>query len=106
MLAGVDQAAGEVVVVDVGLGDVRDLHAGRGGGGLDAVDVPLGVDHEGVLPIVHEVAAVAELRGVDDDDVHDSFLPEVRKAVSDPLPKYPGGYLKSNTEGGAAQMRT
>ena len=65
------EPAGEVVVVDVGLGDVGDGDAGVAGGCLDAVRVPLRVDDQRHGAVMDEVAAVPELGGLDDDDVHD-----------------------------------
>ena len=65
---GQGQAAGDVVVVDVGLEHVADPHAFGGGQVEDAVDVALRVDHERHLPVVDEVAAVAQGRGLDRDD--------------------------------------
>ena len=62
------EPAGDVVVVDVGLEDVGEAHVVLLEQGEDAVDVALRVDHEGDLAVVHEVAAVAERRGLDRDD--------------------------------------
>ena len=69
-LAGKDEAAGDVVVVDVGFGDVGDPCARVRGGSQDAVGVALGVDDKCDLAVVNEVAAVPELRGFDDGYMH------------------------------------
>jgi len=66
--AGQGQAARHVVVVDVGLEDVGDLHPVGAREVLDPVDVALGVDDEGDLAVVHEIAAVAERAGLDGGD--------------------------------------
>ena len=62
------EPAGDVVVVDVGLEDVREPHPV----GLEhvehPVDVALGVDHEGDPPVVDEVAAVTQGGGLDHPD--------------------------------------
>ena len=63
-------AAGDVVVVDVGLEHVRDPHTGRCRRVQDAVDVALRVDHERDRAVVDQVAAVAEGGCVDREDVH------------------------------------
>jgi hypothetical protein len=62
-------SAGDVVVVEVGLEDVGDPNPVGGGQVEDAVDVTLRVDHECDLAVVHEIAAIAERRGVDGQDV-------------------------------------
>ena len=62
------EAAGDVVVVDVGLEDVGEAYAVLVEEGQHAVDVALRVDHERDLAVVHEVAAVAEGGGVDHED--------------------------------------
>ncbi len=62
------EAAGDVVVVDVGLEDVREAYGVLVEEGQHAVDVALRVDDERDLAVVHEVAAVAEGRGVDHED--------------------------------------
>jgi hypothetical protein len=46
--------------VQVSLGDVGDADAEAAGQGQDAVDVPLRVDHDRDLPVVGQVAAVAQ----------------------------------------------
>ncbi len=70
------EATGDVVVVDVGLGDVGDAHPELVDQGEDPVDVALRVDDEGDLAVVGEVAAVAEAGGGDRADVdHQYSLP-------------------------------
>ena len=64
------QAAGDVVVVDVGFQDVGDPHAALAGEVEDPVDVALGVDDHGDVPFGDQVAAVAESGGFDDGHVH------------------------------------
>ena len=54
--------------MDVGLEDVGEADAVLVEQGQHPVDVALRVDHEGDLAVVHEVAAVAERRGLDGDD--------------------------------------
>jgi hypothetical protein len=61
-------AAGDVVVVDVGLEDVRDRDVRLRGELEHAVDVALGVDDDRDPPVVGEVAAVTEGGRVDRDD--------------------------------------
>ena len=68
--AGQFQAAGDVVVVDVGFQDVGDPHAAVGGEVEDPVDVALRVDHHGDVTVGDQVAAVAETGGFDDGHVH------------------------------------
>lgn len=74
---GQDESAGDVVVVDVGLGHVGELDSSLVKQGFDAVDVALGVDDQPHLPVVDEVAAVPELGSVDDGDIHETFPPEL-----------------------------
>ena len=62
------QAAGDVVVVQVGLEDVGDPHPRPLRQGEHPVDVTLRVDHQGDLTVMGQVAAVAQGRGVDRDD--------------------------------------
>ena len=62
--AGQLEPAGHVVVVDVGLEDVGDPHAGRLGDAEDAVVVALRVDHQGDLAVVGQIGAVTQARGV------------------------------------------
>ena len=68
--AGQDQPAGDVVIVHVRFGHVRDGYPGVTGGRLDAVRVALRVDRQRHRAVVDQVAAVPELRGLDDDDFH------------------------------------
>ena len=72
--AGQDEPAREVVVVQVGLGDVRDPHARGLRGLLDPVRVPLRVDDERDLAVVDQVAAVPELGCVDGHDLHATIV--------------------------------
>jgi hypothetical protein len=62
-------AAGDVVVVDVGLDDETDLHPGHGDDAIEAVQVALRIDDDGEPPVVRDVAAVAELEGGENLDV-------------------------------------
>ena len=62
-------AAGDVVVVDVGLQHVGDAQAPLLGEVGDAVGVALGVDDHGDLAVGDEVAAVPQGRGLDGEDV-------------------------------------
>ena len=63
------QAAGDVVVVDVGLQDVADGPAALRQDRQDTIDVALRVDHHGGAAGGHHVGAVPELGGGDDDDL-------------------------------------
>ena len=65
---GQSEAAGDVVVVDVGLEDVGQPHLVLLQQVQDAVDVALRVDHEGDLAVVDHVAAVAERGRLDRND--------------------------------------
>jgi hypothetical protein len=67
---GEGEAAGQVVVVDVGLEDVGEPRPRVVEQGEHAVDVALRVDHQGHLAVVHEVAAVAQGGSLDRDDLH------------------------------------
>ena len=60
--------AGDVVVVDVRLDDMRDPHPGPRGRREHPVDVPLRVDHQGDLPVVHQVAPIPETGRLDRHD--------------------------------------
>ena len=62
---GERQSAGDIVVVDMGLGDVSDPHAPLLGQGRDAVNIPLRVDDDRHLAVVRQVAAVAKSRRLD-----------------------------------------
>ena len=62
------EAPGDVVVVDVRLEHVREAYAVLVEEVEDAVDVALGVDHEGDVAVVHEIAPVAQGRRLDRDD--------------------------------------
>ena len=63
-------ATGDVVVVDVRLRDRNDVDAGVGCGPLDRAEVVRRVDHDADATVVHEIAAVAQMRNLDRDDVH------------------------------------
>ena len=76
------EAAGHVVVVDVGLDHVADLQPARGDQVQDAVEVALGVDHHGDLTVGGEVAPVAETRRLDRLDLDNAVR----------LLPYPVGY--------------
>ena len=65
---GQGEAAGDVVVVDVGLEHVGEPHLVFIQDVQDAVDVALRVDHKGDLAVVDHVAAVAEGGRLDRDD--------------------------------------
>ena len=60
---GQGEAAGDVVVVDVGLEDVGQPDLVLGQQVEDPVDVALRVDHERDLAVVDEVAAVTQASG-------------------------------------------
>ena len=79
--AAVREALGEdssVVLIVVGAGADRDddLDAvlAASSGGFEPVRVALRVDHQCARAVVDEVTAVAQLRGVDRDDVHGMLL--------------------------------
>ena len=65
-------AAGHEVGVDVGLGDVRDADAERGGEGEVLVDVPSGVDDERLARggTADQVARLGELGVVEAVEQH------------------------------------
>src|SRR5215469_3749000 len=67
---GQREAAGDIVIVYVRLGDVGDAHASAGGQRGHPVGVPLRVDDQGGLTVVHEIAAVAELWRLDLEHFH------------------------------------
>ena len=62
--------AGEVVVVDVGIGDQRDVDPCLLGGPLDRGQVTRRVDDQAPSSVVDQVAAVPELGYLDGDDLH------------------------------------
>jgi hypothetical protein len=64
------QATGDVVVVDVGLGDGDDVDSGCLGRGLDMGAVARRVDHHADAAVVHQVGAVAQVGDVDADHAH------------------------------------
>src|SRR5687768_17161556 len=110
MGAGEDQAAGEVVVVDVRLSNVRDADSRGARSFLDPVRVPLRVDHQGHAAVMHQVAAVPELRGLDDNNVHASASFEGRDPGSGAetvqfcttLPGFPGVQARVDAGGVSA----
>src|SRR5690606_16192697 len=69
---GQGQAAGDVVVVQVGFGYVGEAYAEAAGRGDEAVDVAVGVDDHAGFAVVCQVAAVAQGGGLHrlDVDVH------------------------------------
>ena len=67
-LAGQRQPAGDIVVVDVGFEDVGDPHTCGSSELQDPVDVALRVDHQRDPPVVDQVAAVPQGRGLDRED--------------------------------------
>ena len=69
--AGQFQAAGEVIVVDVGFEYVGNLHAVVGDEVEYPVDVALRVDHHRGVTVGDQVAAVSETGGFDDGHVHE-----------------------------------
>jgi hypothetical protein len=73
--AGEGQAAGDVVVVDMGFHHMGDVDTGRVGQVDDPVDVALRVDHQRGGAVVGEVAAVAEAGGVDRQDLDHGWSP-------------------------------
>ena len=72
VLAGELEAAGDVVVVDVGLRDMRHGQPVLGEQVLHAVDIALGIDDQRRLPIVDDVAAIPQPGGIEDEDVRGS----------------------------------
>ncbi|GAA3310261.1 hypothetical protein GCM10017710_06520 [Arthrobacter ramosus] len=74
MLQGKDEATREVVVVEVGLSDMRDGHTGVSRCRFDAVGITLGVDHKRHRAVMDEVAAIPQLGRFDDDNFHDASL--------------------------------
>jgi hypothetical protein len=54
------EASAHIVVVDVGLGDVSDSHARLRRCLLHSVDVPLRIDDQGDVAVVHQVAPISE----------------------------------------------
>ncbi len=65
------EAAGDVVVVDVGLEDQAGGHAGAGEVPLDPVDVALRVDDHRHAAVVDHVTAVTELVCAENLYMHD-----------------------------------
>ena len=74
MVFGKLQSAGDVVVMDVGLGDMRDPHTRVGDGLVYPVGVPLGVNDHADFAVVEQINAVAQLGRFDRDYFHAGFL--------------------------------
>ena len=74
--AGQGQAAADVVVVDVRLGDMGDPDAFPLGQRGDAISVPLRIDDDGDLAVMGQVAPVAQGRRFDRQDLDHYRLPE------------------------------
>jgi hypothetical protein len=68
-LSGKEVATGDVVIVDMGLDHVGDPQSVFGDDGQYPVDVALRVDDHGVVPIVGDIAAVAQRGCVERDDL-------------------------------------
>jgi len=68
--AGQRVAAGHVVVVQMGLEDHRRLDAQLLQQRFDPVDIALWVDHDRAGAVTDDVAAVTQVRGLDDIDAH------------------------------------
>ena len=83
------RAAGDVVVVQVGFSDMGDGHARFTGGSFHAVRVPLRIDDKAHRAVVHQVAPVPQLRGIDDNDVHGILLGGARRASRPYRTAYP-----------------
>src|SRR5690606_23570754 len=62
---------GDVVVVQMRLGDMRDAHAPIPCQPLDPVEVALRVDHHTDGTVMDQVAAIPQRIGANDLDVHD-----------------------------------
>jgi hypothetical protein len=76
-LAGQCEAAADVIVVDVSLGDVRDACACRVGQRRYPVGVALRVDDDGHVAVMHQVTAVTESRRLNRDHFdHGRYPPE------------------------------
>ena len=68
-LAGQRQAAGHVVIVNVGLEHMGDLGPPAGRCRQHPVNVPLRIHHQRGSPVGRQVTAVPQRRGVDTDDL-------------------------------------
>src|SRR5699024_3981636 len=66
---------------------------------LDAVDVALRIDDQSCLPVVDEVAAVPELRGLDDDDIHDLLSLWGELSGTNTVPRNSHGVERSRRRG-------
>ena len=69
-LLGQRPSAGNIVVVNVSLGDVRDANASSRGGSHNTFSVPLRVDSHPDLAVMKHIRAVAELRRRQRDEVN------------------------------------
>ncbi|BCW64120.1 hypothetical protein StoSoilB22_30930 [Arthrobacter sp. StoSoilB22] len=58
--------------MEVGFGNVRNTDARVPRSGFHPVNVSLGINYQSHIAVVHKVAAVAQRRSFDDDDIHDS----------------------------------
>ncbi len=63
-------AAGDIVVVQVGLQHEPQFHVELGGLGQEAVDVTLGVDQDAVALVGEQVALIPQAGGTKRDDLH------------------------------------
>ena len=81
--------------MQVGLEDVGDPHPPGRGQGQHPVDVPLRVDDQGDLPVVGEIAPVAERGRVDGGDLDAGSGRNAHdlRSFRAPLFIYPQGYL-------------
>ena len=64
------KTASDVVVVHVRLEHVADRHSQPGRQRQHPVDVTLRVHHKRPLPVVHQIASIAQRRSVNGDDLH------------------------------------
>jgi hypothetical protein len=69
------ESAGDVVVVQMSLGDMGDGDSGISRRRLHSVDVTLWINDERDRAVVHQIAAISQLRGFDNDDVHGRYPP-------------------------------
>jgi hypothetical protein len=69
MPTGQLQPTGDVVVVNVGLGDVGEGQAVLGEELVNSVDVPLGIHHKGVDTIMGNVTAITQTGRIEDEHV-------------------------------------
>ena len=115
---GQRQPAGHVVVVQMGLEHVGDPHSAGRGQVQHTVDVPLRIHHHGDVPVMREVAPVAQRGRIDRHDldarscrgthethpfniprgVSDSFnvRPSASGATAGAVIRYPRGYRRED----------